>query len=215
MLTTKHARAPNHPSFPVLDALNFEGVGIDENKLLYLKVRYDGHTALLSARNLLRNPKMELGRLEEIGVPLIQSGIQTAFLKLAQYEIAKKPTFDVATKLGLHGNIFVLPNGVVPKDSRIEVHLDESHGDAHRNYHRAGSVDGLNQLFGLMRGNSRLIAGCALALTGPLCAAFGFDPPGLQFVGPGGCGKSSAAAAISSLWGWDCTPGARPGHGFS
>jgi hypothetical protein len=70
-------------------------------------------------------------------------------------------------------------------------------------------------LLDLCRGNSRLICGFALGFTGLPCAAFGLEPPGLQFVGEGGLGKTAAARTVTSIWGWDLTPGARLGFGSS
>ena len=75
--------------------------------------------------------------------------------------------------------------------------------------------EGWKELLDLCRGNSRLICGFALGFSGAPCAAFGLDPPGVQFHGRGGCGKTAAARTVTSMWGWDLTPGARLGFGSS
>ena len=80
---------------------------------------------------------------------------------------------------------------------------DERHADVHRKFHRAGAFEGWKELLNLCGGNSRLIYGFALGFTGLPCAAFGLDPPGVQFLGRGGCGKTPAARIVSSAWGWD------------
>jgi hypothetical protein len=49
-------------------------------------------------------------------------------------------------------------------------------------------------LLAMAKGNSRLILGYALACAGPICGAFGYEPPGIQFVGKGGIGKTPLAA---------------------
>ena len=101
--------------------------------------------------------------------------------------------------------VVVFPDGAVPAEAAtdVELYFDERHDDVHRKFHRAGTFDGWKELLDLCGGNSRLIYGFALGFTGAPCAAFGLDPPGVQFVGPGGCGKTPAARIVSSVWGWD------------
>jgi hypothetical protein len=46
------------------------------------------------------------------------------------------------------------------------------------------------------------------------CAAFGLDPPGANFCGPPGWGKSTACKIPSAVWGWDPSENTRLGFGF-
>ena len=109
------------------------------------------------------------------------------------------------------------PTGRCPPESAadVELYFDERYDDVHRKFHRAGTFKGWKELLDLCGGNSRLIYGFALSFTGLPCAAFGLEPPGLQFVGEGGLGKTAAARTVTSMWGWDLTPGARLGFGSS
>ena len=200
------------------DAIEFLGVGTDEDeKLRFLKVAVGDKSALLSAKQLVVHPKSELARLEELGVPLILPKAQNEFIRRAHDEALKPPTLRVATKVGLHGDVFVFPDRAVPPEAAadVELYFDERYDDVHRKFHRAGTFEGWKELLGLCKGNSRLIYGFALGFTGLPCAAFGLDPPGLQFVGGAGLAKTSAARIVTSMWGWDLSPGARLGFGSS
>ena len=209
------------------DEIEFLGVGTDEDeKLRFLKVAVGDKSALLSAKQLVVHPKSELARLEELGVPLIFPKAQNEFIRRAHDEARKPPTLRVATKVGLlHGNggvskvdpaaagvedfdllpVVVFPDGAVPPEAAadVELYFDERYDDVHRKFHRAGTREGWKELLDLCKGNSRLIYGFALSFTGLPCAAFGLDPPGVQFLGRGGCGKTPAARTVSSVWGWD------------
>ncbi len=199
------------------DAIEFLGVGTDEDeKLRFLKVAVGDNSALLSVRQLVVHPKSELARLEVLGFPLILPAAQTEFIRRAHAEAVKPPTLRVATKVGLHDDVFVFPDRVVPPETTdVELYFDERHDDVHRKFHRAGSFEGWQEVLDLCRGNSRLVCGFALGFTGPPCAAFGVEPPGMQFVGEGGLGKTAAARIVTSMWGWDLRPGARLGFGSS
>ena len=112
--------------------------------------------------------------------------------------------------------MFVFPDRAVPPEAAdVELYFDERHDDIHRKFHRAGTFEGWRELLELCGGNSRLIYGFALGFTGAPCAAFGLDPPGVQFVGEAGLAKTSAARIATSIWGWDLLPGARLGFGSS
>jgi len=65
------------------------------------------------------------------------------------------------------------------------------------------------------RGKTRPIAGLALSFTGPVCAAFGWEPPGVQLVGTGGFGKTTIGKVASSAWGGSSDPKDRLGLGVS
>jgi hypothetical protein len=196
--------------------IKFVGVGADENGSRFLKVSIAKSSVLLSVKHLVTNTRVELARLAELGAPLLTGQAQREFLTKAQELAEQEPTFHVATRVGLFGDEFIFPNGAVPRGSHsVELYLDERQGDMHRKFHRAGSLEGYEKLVNACKGNSRLIAGFALVFAGAPCAAFGLDPPGLQFKGPGGCAKTPAARIVSSPWGWDMSPGARLGFGTS
>ncbi len=60
-----------------------------------------------------------------------------------------------------------------------------------------------------------MILGLALACAGPVCGEFNLDPPGIQFVGEGGVGKTPLARIIAAIWGWDPEGSTRLGFGTS
>jgi hypothetical protein len=158
----------------------------------------------------------EFRRLQRAGVVLLQYNARREFMERVEDEAGKEPTYQVATQPGLFGGKFHFPGDAVSKGvSGAEFYPDERHCDVYRKFHRAGTRQGWIKLCKLSRGNSRLLLGYALACAGPLCAAFGFEPPGVQFVGLPGTGKSTAAKIPSAMWGWDLTPGALLGFGSS
>jgi Domain of unknown function (DUF927) len=71
------------------------------------------------------------------------------------------------------------------------------------------------ELFALFAGNSRLMFGAALACLGPLSPVIRPEHVAAQFYGDPGDGKTSGAAAISSIWGGDPDPNHRLGSGTS
>ena len=54
-----------------------------------------------------------------------------------------------------------------------------------------------------------------LVLTGRVCAEFGYEPPGYQFVSPGGLGKSTVGRIAGTPWGGSLDPTRRIGCGVS
>jgi len=195
------------------DHIKLLGVGTSETNSRFLRVGVGGRTALVSVKQLVCKAKEELARLEEVGAPLILPAAQAEFLKRAHDEAGKGPTFRVATRVGLFDDVVVFPDGPVPRSADIEMYLDERQGDVHRKFRRAGTGEGWGKLLDLCEGNTRVICGFGLAFSGLPCAAFGLDPPALQYVGPGGCGKTPAARIVSSVFGWDSS--SRLGFGSS
>ena len=70
-------------------------------------------------------------------------------------------------------------------------------------------------MFALFAGNSRLMFGAALACVGALSPVIRPEHVAAQLVGDPGDGKTSGAAAISSIWGGDTDPNHRLGSGTS
>jgi hypothetical protein len=50
-------------------------------------------------------------------------------------------------------------------------------------------------------GQSRLVSGLCLGVSGPVCATFGYEAPGFQPVSPGGFFKTTMGRIIGTLWG--------------
>jgi hypothetical protein len=201
---------------PSAPAIEFLGVGASANGDRFLKRRIRKNVALISVAKLISNPTDEYVRLQRAGLALLRRPARDAFIAQAEIEAGKRPTFLVATQPGLHGCRFCFPDDVVSVGAGdVEFYPDERHSDVYKKFLRAGGYEGWNQLVELSKGNSRLLFAYALACCGPVCAAFGLDPPGALFYGPGGWGKSTACKIPSAIWGWDPTPSTRVGFGFA
>ena len=77
-------------------------------------------------------------------------------------------------------------SSVVPAKSSIEVYFDRRCAEVNSGFHSAGSAGEWKAAISLCKGSSRAIASLAHAFTGPVCAAFGYEPPGLQLACAGG-----------------------------
>jgi hypothetical protein len=123
----------------------------------------------------------------------------------------------VATMTGYRGLKFVLPRGLDPSGpANVERNFDQRYRRYHDRLHRAGTIQGWLALAKLCRSKSRLVAALCLAFTGPVCGAFGYKAPGLQFHGSGGTTIGRVAATV---WGGEvayggCRIGAPAGSPF-
>ena len=181
----------------------------------FLKRRVGSDVDLISVAKLISNPNAEYVRLQRAGLPLLRPAARTKFLEQAELEASKEPTFLVATQPGLYRRRVRLPGDAVSDGpSDVEFYPDERHAPVYEKFLRAGTYRGWRELVSLSRGNSRLLFGYQLAFSGLPCAAFGLDPPGADYCGPPGWGKSTACKIPSAAWGWDPTPSTRLGFGF-
>jgi putative DNA primase/helicase len=201
-----------HEVYHYTAGIEFPAVGVSERRGKFLLVAKAGKHVVLSARNLTRQPKEELERLEALNVNLILPKAQNEFLQRAQIATSMKPTFKVATQIGWFGNVFVtpsrvyprqaLPSGALPKGwSRIQVHLDAKDEDVHSRFRCGGSPLKSHELFQLCRSNSRLMFAAALSFVGPICKPFGLRAPGFQFVGEPASGKTTVGIVAGATWG--------------
>ena len=111
----------------------------------------------------------------------------------------------VATMTGYHGLKFVLPRGLDPSGpANVKRNFDQRYRRYHDRLHCAGTIQGWLALAKLCRTKSRLVAALCLAFTGPVCGAFGYKAPGLQFHGSGGTTIGRVAATV---WGGEVAYG--------
>jgi hypothetical protein len=189
--------------------------GTGENGEPFVRLTIKGERVLVRVNDLLANRNAQFARLQNYGARLLQSKAQNELIRRIEAESRQPFSFSVVTKLGWHQGAFIFPDGIVPKGwAKVEIYLKDPHSDGCRRFRRRGTRVGTMQLFALFAGNSRLMTGAALAFVGPLSAVVPLEHV-LQFVGAGGCGKSSAAAAISSIWSGDNDPNHRLGSGTS
>ena len=207
---------PNRPEKSSAEARRIEltGVGVDREGNRYVKVQVGGSSTLINIARYLADRVHALRRLQRLGAPLLTPSAQRDFAARLERECAEEPTFRVATQVGGFDGVFIFPDGPVPAGrSDIEIDLDERGADVVRRLRRRGTLGDARRLFALFRGNSRLMTGAALAFVGPMATVAPIEHVGVQYVGPGGDGKSTAAIAVSSIWGWDPDPNHRHGYG--
>ena len=184
--------------------IRFLGVGVDSDQARYLILQVGDQVLIVRVGNLSVNAAAEYARLERAGVPLVTSGAQTEFLKLAQQHAGKTPTYHVVTTNGWHGSTFYFPDEAIPRpEARVEFYPDQELAAIYSRFVCAGTRDGTTQLLSLFRGNSRLITFTALSLVGPLVGIMPLEVPDLQVVGDPGSGKTAILVVASATWGWD------------
>jgi Domain of unknown function (DUF927) len=196
-----------HPSNHKIE---FLAVGVSETRGKFLLVA-KGENAILSVRNLTRQPTEELERLEALNVDFIVPKARNDFLAEAQEAASMTPTFEVATQIGWSGDVFVTPSGVYPKQAplmgmpngwaKIQVHLDAKDEDVHSRFRCHGSPLKSQEIFRLCKGNSRLMFAAALSFVGPICKPFGLRAPGVQAVGDAANGKTVFGIIAGATWG--------------
>ena len=211
---SEKSKAPAPKTEPEIDnpheytsKIEFVGVGQDDVGNRYLKVKVGKRTALMNVDNLAANHKLEeLSLLTPLGQPLLLPAARTEFIKRAHEEARKTATFRVATKTGFLGYVFVLPFIQLPEEAVVERYFHPNYAQYHERFRARGSVRGWQALMELCRDKPRLMTGIALSFAGPVCAALGFEPPGIQFVGRGGSGRTTAGQVIAATWGGDPNP---------
>jgi hypothetical protein len=212
---TMNAKAALKKTYPYTHRIEFLGLGKDENTDRYLRWRVGNVEVVVSVAGLIRDASDTYVRLQRVGVILTEQAGRKEFLGRVMIEASKDPTFDVAKRPGLLNGEFYFPDGSTSKNSTGAFYPDEQHLQTYRKFRRAGSRAGWRKLVALAQGNSRMILGLALACAGPLCGAFNLDPPGIQYVGEGGAGKTPLARIVAAIWGWDPDGSTRLGFGTS
>ena len=116
------------PQYQHTRNIKIVGVGESEDGERFLKVAVGEKTALLNVDNLADPRSGELKILTHLGEPLIKEAARRKFRDRAHDHARAKPNFPVVTKTGflspellLRGRrqIFVLPDGLAPRGSRM------------------------------------------------------------------------------------------------
>ena len=196
--------------------IKMRGHGATKSGEPFVRLEIEGKRVLARVNNLLGDRNFEFARLQRIGANLLDPRAQKELIARIETTRRERESFSVATTLGWHGEAFVFPDGVVPKGwSDVEIYLEDDHADIYRRFLCQGTRAGTMELFALFVGNSRLMFGAALACVGPLSPVIIPEHVAAELVGDYGEGKSSGAAAISSIWGGDPDPNHRLGSGTS
>jgi len=98
--------------------IEFLGVGEDEVGERFLKVKVRDKAALLKVDGLRGANPAELTILTRLGEPLLTQPAIKEFIGRAQEQAREDPSFEVATKIGLRDDVFVLPDGLCPRAAR-------------------------------------------------------------------------------------------------
>ena len=159
----------NRKSLPFTGYIKITGHGSSESGEPFVRLEINGRRILVRVNNLLGDRNFEFARLQKIGAKLLDSSAQRRLIARIERARRESETFNVATTLGWHGEVFVFPDGVVPKGwSDVEIYLEDDHADIYRRFRVRGTRAGTLQLFALFAGNSRLMTGAGLACVGPL-----------------------------------------------
>jgi hypothetical protein len=179
------------------------GESADGDRFLEVQVVLQGQrqSRLLSMSELQASPDRAINQL---GAALLTRAAKNRFLEEAQHAFQTlQPTFQVATKSGWSGGVFVLPNGVcIPRTNGLETCLPPEgcrYGDE---FGFLGTLEGWDRIPELAKGNSRFMLAVALAFTGPVVELLQLEsPPMIQLFGAPGSGKTSMGAAAGAAWG--------------
>jgi transposase len=116
---------------------------------------------------------------------------------------------EVARRHGVAPSLLFTWRRLDPQEPpNVERNFDKRYRRYHDRLHRAGTIQGWLALAELCRTKSRLVAAMCLAFAGPVCGAFGYKAPGLQFVRPGrsDLGATTIGRVAATVWGGAVTP---------
>lgn len=104
-------------------------------------------------------------------------------------------------KTGWFGNAFVTPNGTIgdTSDNRIIYQVPDISDHAYRQ--KGDLTAWKDEVASLAVGNSRLVLGFSVAVSGPLLGLLGEEGGGVHVRGPSSIGKSTMLYASASVWG--------------
>jgi hypothetical protein len=156
-------------SYPLSGYVQITGHGSSESGEPFVRLEIKGKRILVRVNNLLGERNVEFARLQNHGARLLDRNAQNRLIERIEKARREPKSFNVATTLGWHGEVFVFPDGVVPQGwSDVEIYLDDKHADIYRRFRCSGTREGTLELFALFAGNSRLMFGAGLACVGPL-----------------------------------------------
>ena len=143
------------------------GESAEGDRFLEVEVLIRGRrkTRLLSMRDLQASPDKAINQL---GAPLLTRPAKANFVTEAEKAFqTRKPTFDVSTRSGWDGDVFVLPSGVaIPRTDDLETCLPPEvrrYGDE---FGCLGTLEGWKRISELANGNSRFHAGRCVGVYG-------------------------------------------------
>lgn len=145
--------------------------------------------------------------LNQDGAWLISPQARQELIRRIQGHRDDRAKVKVATRLGWHDGVFVLPGWKVgPGRKKLRVYLEPGRPERFSRYRVGGSLKGWQKIAKLAEGNSRLCLLIAADFSGPVAALLGLEQIGLMLVGHAEAGKTSAVVAAGSVWGRHIDP---------
>jgi hypothetical protein len=112
------------------------------------------------------------------------------------------PMLRVATRVGWHGDNFVLPQRTYGPDAKtLRVYLGETRIDRINRFRVAGSFEKWLEIARLAVGNSRLQLVLSVAHNGSVATLLGVEQVNIMLVAPPATGKSTANIVAGCVWG--------------
>jgi putative DNA primase/helicase len=144
------------------------------------------------------------GKLNQHGANIFTQRSRNELLKRLEEFKSDAPSFKVVTRVGWAGSRFVLPDMTFGKGKLpLKNVFDGLDPQMISKYRVKGTLaDWQSKIGSVCPGNSRLMFAASLGVTGPMLR-FAGEPRsgGLQLVGIGETGKSTAAMVTGSIWG--------------
>lgn len=193
------------------------GYGKDEFANLYIAfevgLRTGRHLIAVSPRDI--GQKTMFDRLNENYAHLISDSRKRIFMQQID-NVERSPRYTVITRLGWHGNAFVLPKKVISLKSKSKMieHLQDLRTERVAKFRKHGTLGGWQKLAKIAEKNTRLRLALALAFVGPIGRLLQCEQVGIQLFGPPSTGKTALAVASGSVWGRHIDPTMSANMGF-
>lgn len=129
---------------------------------------------------------------------------------LLEYLISAEPEKRArcVSRVGWHGETFVLPDGAVGGSEGAEEVILQSAERPDHAFNAAGALEEWQtEVAAMALGNSRLVLAISAAFAAPLLALSGDEGGGFHFRGGSSTGKSTALTVAGSVWGGGGTRG--------
>lgn len=158
----------------------------------------------ISLESVSREPRSLFALLNNAGVCVLKTSTKGSILEAIESKPMVKQ-FDVAARMGLHNDYFVLPSEVLGKRSvKVERALGYLDEPLRQKYRSQGTLKGWQKaILPLCEGNSRLMFSVCFALASVVAAVI--DAPqkngGFQLFGEPETGKTTAVTVAGTVWG--------------
>ena len=188
--------------------------GEDESGRPFVKLRIKVvdyiRTAIVPLEGFTTSKSSVFDLLNDYGAHLYSSPARLELINRVQAIGYRPPRFPVATRLGWHGQDFVLPDCVIsPTKHQIRLYLDPERPERFDRYRVGGTYRDWKKGAKVIRGNSRLILGSCVSLAGIVGPVLHTGPVFISLVGDGESGKNrrswclpvhSGGAIVILIW---------------